>query len=128
MFRHLLLTLFGMGYFMDVKSMEKVKNYPPSKISPCYSFELTCGTNVPCYMRFLNLKKYIRKQSEECWCQHFLSEKWLSLEKGTFCIFSYKNISRKHFWKWLFIIQIFSYYFKKLKNNKFIGGVIISVF
>ena len=57
-----------MEYFMDIKALVGgVKTtLSLSKISPDCSYELNIGTNVPCYLSFLNLSKNIRKLSEKC--------------------------------------------------------------
>ena len=62
------LTLCSMEYFMDIKALVGgVKTtLSLSKISPDCSYELNIGTNVPCYLSFLNLSKNIRKLSEKC--------------------------------------------------------------
>lgn len=38
-----------------------------SKISLFGSFELKFVTNVPCYLKFQNVRKHVQKLSENCW-------------------------------------------------------------
>ena len=96
------LNLISIGHFMDVKSMGGYKLLPLSKISLCCSLELKFGTNVPSNLRFLNVVKNIHKLPKIADVSTFLSENYHNLGKSTFCIFSVKNISRKHFRKRVF--------------------------
>ena len=55
------------------------------------------------FLSFLNVKKNMRKLPENFLRQHFFSKSCHLGGISTFCVFSKKNISQKHFWKWFFV-------------------------
>ena len=75
---------------------------------------------------FLSLRKNVWKLSGKYWCEHTLSESWHFWGKSTFCIFSCKNISRKHFRKSYFVSCRFSICLgnKRALNTKLCENVV----